>query len=132
MHQGELSISGNVTVNLKAASEEVTPAAAWQPLKGFLIITGKENACNDQVLDDLAGPTRTCIGIAGGANQNYIGTIIAVYGNIDFGGSSTLGTCQSYTQILGWTIKMHGETDMCIKYDPSKFGDAPSSLSMAE
>jgi hypothetical protein len=129
MVQGDVSIGGNAVVKLKAARDQATTSKP--PLEGFLLITSKENDCNDQNLNDLAGPTQTCISIAGGTNQTYTGTIISVYGAIDYGGSSSVN-CTAATQIIGWTVKVHGETDMCVNYDGDAFGEIPAGLSMME
>lgn len=132
MHQGTVDINGGATVYLKAALEAPTTPATSKALKGYLIITGNDNACNDTDLYDDTAPNQPCIKIIGGSVQDYTGTIIAPYGPIEFGGNSGTYGCENYMQILGWTLNLHGTTTMCLKYDPSKFGDTPSSLSMAE
>jgi hypothetical protein len=107
---GDFSVAGNVTVNLRAPMIESPPA-----IKGVLIYLAEDNT--------------GVVTIQGDATSSYRGTIFAPDGSIYVGGgSSTMSSLSS--QIIANTVKIHGTTSLAVEYDGGEIYSRPSYLTL--
>lgn len=107
---GDFSISGNVTVNLRAPMVDSPPA-----IKGVLIYLAEGNSGE--------------VVVQGDATSSFRGTIFAPDGTIEVGGgSSTISNLSS--QFIANTIKIHGSSSLVIDFDEGEVYTRPSYLTL--
>lgn len=110
---GDFAIGGGVEVNLAAPTgleEDVAPA-----MPGMLMFMAKDH--DGEIV------------MQGNTLSSYVGTIYAPDGDIEAGGTnSTMPTIN--TQLIGYRVKVHGNTAVEINFDTSENYLLPAYLDM--
>jgi hypothetical protein len=70
--------------------------------------------------------------LTGDADSYFGGTVYHPGGTIEIGGNSTLGSITYGTQLIGDTIKIHGDTDVNIVYDETYYHHNSAKLEVAK
>jgi len=103
---GDFEIGGNVTVNLSAPTSD-----AYAPAQNGLLIYADPG--NDATVDVL-----------GGASSSYTGTIYVPSGELGVGGNSGINPTYN-TQLIAYTIKVHGTSDIDIYFNEELAANNP-------
>jgi len=115
---GDFSVSGNVEVNLTAPSSTCkvnTPDICPPAIQGMLIY--------------MAHGNESVVTLEGNSESHYTGTVFVPDGTIDAGGgSSTLPTLN--TQLVGDTVKVHGNVTIDINFVGAENYNQPSRLEL--
>ena len=106
LRSGDFEIGGNVTVNLSAPTSD-----AYAPARNGLLIYADPG--NDATVDVL-----------GGASSSYTGTIYVPSGELGVGGNSGINPTYN-TQLIAYTIKVHGTSDIDIYFNEELAANNP-------
>ena len=111
LRNGDFDIGGNVTVNLAAPTSD-----AYEPARKGLLIYADPS--NDAVVNVL-----------GGASSSYVGTIYVPSGELGVGGNSGINPTYN-TQLIAYTIKVHGTSDIDIWFDEALAANNPPMIDL--
>jgi hypothetical protein len=120
LSNGKFSTAGTSTVQLKAppvTCDKTSTPACPPAIPGMLIYLAEGNT-NDVTL-------------AGTEDSFYEGTVFAPSGTIDVGGNSSL-LSELGANLIANNIKVHGDTDLTIKYDESVIWHTPIRTEVAQ
>jgi hypothetical protein len=114
MRGGDFGVGSNSTAILSAPSYEDCGTNGCAPAVTGLLIYMLHNGN---------------ITLGGTATSEYVGTVYAPSGTIDVGGTGSL-ISELFTQIIGWTVKVHGNTTMNITYNLDENLSFPAKLDL--
>ncbi|MCJ7625021.1 MAG: hypothetical protein MUO76_16090, partial [Anaerolineaceae bacterium] len=117
---GNFTVSGNVTVNLRAPMDDkddevFIPQGVPPAVRGLLIYLAEDNFGQASIL--------------GNATSSYRGTIFAPDGTIEVGGSGST-VSDLYSQFVANTVVVHGTADMQVTFDEDMITTQDPSLSL--
>ena len=111
LRNGDFDISGGVAITLAAPTSD-----AYEPArKGLLIYADPGNDAT--------------VNILGGAASSYVGTIYVPSGELGVGGNSGVNPTYN-TQLIAYTIKVHGTSDIDIYYDEALVANNPPMVDL--
>jgi hypothetical protein len=121
MASGDFSTSGNADVFLDAPPQgcDTSPGSTQgcpPSIPGMLIYMPSSNAGD--------------VSLEGNSTSLYEGAIYAPTGTIDVGGTSSAGTIAFNTQLVGNTVKIHGNVTIDIDFDDQVTFERPATLDL--
>jgi hypothetical protein len=115
MANGDFSTAGNATQILDAPPADCSSPGCPPAIPGMLIYMAESNSGN--------------VTLQGDAGSDFEGAVYVPSGTIDLGGgSSTMAAV--HTQLIGYTVKIHGNVTIDINYDDNVVFKLPATLDM--
>lgn len=111
---GPVKITGAVN-NLRAPTEQEASSGLTAGIAGLLIYLPETNSSS--------------VEITGNTDSKFTGTVYAPQSPIYFKGTSDIGKTW-YTQFVGWTIEVAGNSSITINYDQSQSYTSPAYLEL--
>lgn len=131
----EVDITGDKNVVFTAPKDDDPLPDPGDPgIPGYIFYMSSDNISNEGDPNEKRGS----ITIIGNSDSYYSGIILAPKGDIEIGGSTTVGDadvcmlvygkdeCEGSTfttQLIGWTVRFNGAAQVDIMYDASNDGD---------
>jgi len=107
---GDFSTAGSATVNLSAPVSDAPPA-----IRGMLIYMARGQTGN--------------VTLEGNGSSSYMGTVYVPDGTIDVGGSTSMLPTVN-TQLIGGSVKVHGNTNVEINFNTTETYQRPATLEL--
>ena len=108
---GDFDTSGNAQVNL-AGPPARNYSYGSPPIPGVLIYLAKGN--------------EGLVFLRGTSDPDYVGTVYAPDGTIEVGGTGD--SFNVHTQLIGWTVKLHGTPDIFVNFEDESNYQRPANL----